>query len=36
LEVNSWVVFCRKSKEEKLRRERLIGGGSDKDSGSHG
>lgn len=34
LEVNSWVVFCRKSKEEKLRREGLIGG-SDK-SGSHG
>ncbi|XP_057726147.1 cytochrome b561 and DOMON domain-containing protein At2g04850 [Arachis stenosperma] len=25
LEVNSWVVFCRKSKEEKLRREGLIG-----------
>ncbi|KAJ6710722.1 CYTOCHROME B561 AND DOMON DOMAIN-CONTAINING PROTEIN [Salix koriyanagi] len=35
LEVNSWVVFCRKSKEEKLRRERLIGG-SDKESGIHG
>ncbi|XP_062027801.1 cytochrome b561 and DOMON domain-containing protein At2g04850 [Rosa rugosa] len=32
LEVNSWVVFCRKSKEEKLRREGLIGG-SDKGSG---
>ncbi|PQM41856.1 cytochrome b561 and DOMON domain-containing protein [Prunus yedoensis var. nudiflora] len=31
LEVNSWVVFCRKSKEEKLRREGLIGG-SDKGS----
>ncbi|KAI4308478.1 hypothetical protein L6164_031552 [Bauhinia variegata] len=25
LEVNSWVVFCRKSKEEKMRREGLIG-----------
>lgn len=36
LEVNSWVVFCRKSKEEKLRREGLIGGGSCKGSGSHG
>lgn len=34
LEVNSWVVFCRKSKEEKLRREGLISGGSEKDSGS--
>lgn len=40
LEVNSWVVFCRKAKEEKLRREGLIGGGaggggvgSDKGSG---
>ncbi|XP_004293448.1 PREDICTED: cytochrome b561 and DOMON domain-containing protein At2g04850 [Fragaria vesca subsp. vesca] len=33
LEVNSWVVFCRKSKEEKLRREGLIGG-SDKGSGN--
>lgn len=32
LEVNSWVVFCRKAKEEKLRREGLIGG-SDKGSG---
>lgn len=27
LEVNSWVVFCRKAKEEKLRKEGLIGGG---------
>ncbi|KAJ8748608.1 hypothetical protein K2173_007598 [Erythroxylum novogranatense] len=35
LEVNSWVIFCRKSKEEKLRREGLIGG-SDKGSGTHG
>ncbi|KAK0590140.1 hypothetical protein LWI29_023158 [Acer saccharum] len=26
LEVNSWVVFCRKAKEDKLRREGLIGG----------
>ncbi|KAI5671062.1 hypothetical protein M9H77_11426 [Catharanthus roseus] len=34
LEVNSWVVFCRKSKEDKLRREGLISGGSEKESGS--
>ncbi|KAL5794264.1 hypothetical protein ACOSP7_002858 [Xanthoceras sorbifolium] len=37
LEVNSWVVFCRKCKEDKMRREGLIGGGgggSDKGSGS--
>ena len=34
LEVNSWVVFCRNAKEEKLRREGLIGG-SDKGSGIH-
>ncbi|XP_050204458.1 cytochrome b561 and DOMON domain-containing protein At2g04850 [Mercurialis annua] len=34
LEVNSWVIFCRKSKEEKLRREGLISG-SDKGSGIH-
>lgn len=34
LEVNSWVVFCRKSKEEKLRREGLISGGSEKESAS--
>lgn len=34
LEVNSWVIFCRKSKEEKLRREGLISGVSDKGSGS--
>ncbi|KAH7576646.1 hypothetical protein JRO89_XS01G0123900 [Xanthoceras sorbifolium] len=27
LEVNSWVVFCRKCKEDKMRREGLIGGG---------
>ena len=32
LEVNSWVIFCRKAKEEKLRREGLIGG-SEKGSG---
>ncbi|KAJ4982222.1 hypothetical protein NE237_033059 [Protea cynaroides] len=25
LEVNAWVVFCRKSKEEKMRREGLVG-----------
>lgn len=30
MEVNSWVIFCRKSKEEKMRREGLIGG-SEKD-----
>ncbi|KAK9285280.1 hypothetical protein L1049_024470 [Liquidambar formosana] len=36
LEVNSWVVFCRKAKEEKLRREgSLIGVTSEKGSGSH-
>ncbi|XP_065873456.1 cytochrome b561 and DOMON domain-containing protein At2g04850 [Euphorbia lathyris] len=36
LEVNSWVVFCRKSKEEKLRREGLISVSSlDKGSGIH-
>ncbi|XP_039029955.1 cytochrome b561 and DOMON domain-containing protein At2g04850-like [Hibiscus syriacus] len=34
LEVNSWVIFCRKSKEEKMRREGLISG-SDKGSGIH-
>ncbi|KAG6662936.1 hypothetical protein I3843_03G258000 [Carya illinoinensis] len=34
LEVNSWVIFCRKAKEEKLRREGVIGG-SDKGSGTH-
>lgn len=27
LEVNGWVVFCRKAKEEKMRREGLIGFG---------
>ncbi|KAJ6941129.1 hypothetical protein NC651_007040 [Populus alba x Populus x berolinensis] len=32
----SYHHFVGKSKEEKLRREGLIGGGSDKDSGSHG
>lgn len=32
LEVNSWVIFCRKAKEDKLRREGLIGS-SDKGSG---
>ncbi|KAK2995658.1 hypothetical protein RJ640_013615 [Escallonia rubra] len=25
MEVNSWVIFCRKAKEDKLRREGLIG-----------
>ncbi|PKI35533.1 cytochrome b561 and DOMON domain-containing protein At2g04850 [Punica granatum] len=34
LEFNSWVIFCRKSKEEKMRREGLIGG-SEKESGSY-
>ncbi|XVE72513.1 hypothetical protein DITRI_Ditri11bG0045400 [Diplodiscus trichospermus] len=34
LEVNSWVIFCRKSKEEKMKREGLISG-SDKGSGIH-
>ncbi|KAG7011874.1 Cytochrome b561 and DOMON domain-containing protein, partial [Cucurbita argyrosperma subsp. argyrosperma] len=34
LEVNSWVVFCRKSQEEKMRREGLIGV-SEKESGSY-
>ncbi|XVF81497.1 hypothetical protein PTKIN_Ptkin15bG0159900 [Pterospermum kingtungense] len=32
LEVNSWVIFCRKSKEEKMRRGGLLLG-SDKSSG---
>lgn len=32
LEVNSWVVFCRKAEEEKLRKEGVIGG-SEKSSG---
>lgn len=38
LEVNSWVIFCRKAKEEKLKREGLFGSTiSDKPSGSsHG
>ncbi|CAI9090162.1 OLC1v1024871C1 [Oldenlandia corymbosa var. corymbosa] len=34
LEVNSWVIFCRKSKEDKLRREGFISGCSDKASDS--
>ncbi|KAK6918759.1 Cytochrome b561/ferric reductase transmembrane [Dillenia turbinata] len=34
LEVNGWVVFCRKAKEEKMKREGLVSG-YDKDSGSH-
>nr|ADK92873.1 auxin response-like protein [Hypericum perforatum] len=36
MEVNSWVVFCRNSKEEKMRREGLICSvaGSEKASGS--
>ncbi|XXG44839.1 hypothetical protein AAC387_Pa02g0084 [Persea americana] len=34
LEVNSWVVFCRKAKEEKMRREGMVGG-YEKGSGSH-
>ncbi|KAL4367942.1 hypothetical protein GQ457_05G004740 [Hibiscus cannabinus] len=32
LEVNSWVIFCRKSKEEKMRRGGLVSG-SEKGSG---
>ncbi|KAL6524502.1 hypothetical protein OROHE_016173 [Orobanche hederae] len=32
LEVNSWVIFCRKAKEEKLKREGLFGGGYEKES----
>lgn len=35
LEVNGWVIFCRKSKEEKLMREGVIGV-PDKGSGIHG
>lgn len=35
LEVNSWVVFCRKSKEEKMRREGLIGTSDKGNSGIH-
>lgn len=37
LEVNSWVIFCRKAKEEKLRREGLISftASSEKCSGAH-
>ncbi|XP_068668854.1 cytochrome b561 and DOMON domain-containing protein At2g04850 [Aristolochia californica] len=34
LEVNSWVLFCRKAKEEKLRREGMVGR-FEKGSGSH-
>lgn len=34
LEVNSWVIFCRKSKEEKLRREGIFGDIYDKGSGT--
>ncbi|XP_042490588.1 cytochrome b561 and DOMON domain-containing protein At2g04850 [Macadamia integrifolia] len=34
LEVNGWVIFCRKSKEEKMRREGLAGT-FDKDTISH-
>ncbi|XWS31050.1 hypothetical protein CRYUN_Cryun23aG0043700 [Craigia yunnanensis] len=33
LEVNSWVIFCRKSKEEKMKRGLITG--SDKGSGIH-
>ncbi|XP_045791162.1 cytochrome b561 and DOMON domain-containing protein At2g04850-like [Trifolium pratense] len=35
LEVNSWVLFCRKSKEEKMRREGLIGTSDKGSSGIH-
>ncbi|KAK4437296.1 cytochrome and DOMON domain-containing protein [Sesamum alatum] len=38
LEVNSWVIFCRKAKEEKLKREGVLGSGIEKGScsSSHG
>ncbi|CAN4103642.1 unnamed protein product [Withania somnifera] len=36
LEVNSWVVFCRKAKEEKMRREGLIGSSEKFSGSSHG
>ncbi|XP_059661184.1 cytochrome b561 and DOMON domain-containing protein At2g04850 [Cornus florida] len=35
LEVNAWVIFCRKAKEEKLRREGLIGGADKGSVSSH-
>ncbi|EXC34917.1 Ferric-chelate reductase 1 [Morus notabilis] len=35
LEVNSWIVFCRKAKEDKLRREGLIVGSDKGSSGIH-
>ncbi|KAJ1406084.1 Cytochrome b561/ferric reductase transmembrane [Sesbania bispinosa] len=35
LEVNSWLVFCWKSKEEKMRREGLIGTSDKGSSGIH-
>ncbi|GAB4825267.1 hypothetical protein Ancab_008139 [Ancistrocladus abbreviatus] len=34
LEVNSWIVFCRKAEEEKLRKEGIMGG-CEKNGGSH-
>ncbi|KAK6148339.1 hypothetical protein DH2020_019251 [Rehmannia glutinosa] len=34
LEVNSWVIFCRKAKEEKIKREGLFGASSEKGSGT--
>ncbi|KVH93183.1 cytochrome b561 and DOMON domain-containing protein At2g04850 [Cynara cardunculus var. scolymus] len=34
LEVNSWVIFCRKSKEDKLRREGVFVRGQEKACGS--
>ncbi|TMW97969.1 hypothetical protein EJD97_004720 [Solanum chilense] len=36
LEVNSWVVFCRKAKEDKMRREGLIGSSGKFSGSSHG
>ncbi|KAG9443582.1 hypothetical protein H6P81_014922 [Aristolochia fimbriata] len=35
LEVNSWVIFCRKAKEEKMRKEAMAGTRFDKGSGSN-
>ncbi|KAI3858879.1 hypothetical protein MKX03_006948, partial [Papaver bracteatum] len=26
MEVNGWVIFCRKAKEEKMKRDELVGG----------
>lgn len=34
LEVNSWVIFCRKVKEDKLKREGIFASASEKESRS--